>query len=52
MDKNEVEARAMAEGWVDAEGNVTAAGTAMATQASSWKKQLIRLGHLLNTQGK
>lgn len=44
LNKSEVDARAMSEGWVDAEGNVTSAGRAMATQALIMEKSNDKAG--------
>ena len=44
INKNEIEARALSEGWVDAEGNVTKAGKAMATQALIMEKSADKAG--------
>lgn len=47
----EVETRAMAEGWVDAEGNVTAAGKAMATQQLIMEKTADKAGAFAEHSG-
>ena len=51
MDKNEVEAYAMSKGWTDAEGNVTDAGRAMATQALIMEKTADKAGTFAEHSG-
>jgi hypothetical protein len=51
LSKNEVDARAMSEGWVDAEGNVTSAGRAMATQALIMEKTADKAGAFAQHSG-
>ena len=51
LDKNEVEARAMANGWVDAGGNVTEAGKAMAAQQLIMEKTADKAGEFSEHSG-
>jgi len=51
LDSNEVKARAVSEGWVDADGNVTAAGKAMATQALIMEKSGDKAGAFAEHSG-